>query len=167
MSQSANGRNPVHRRSVVKGAAGLGLTILGGGLLATGGCGIGGNRAGENKQPLITTGVVPIGTPADYPAGTVSNKFFNTYGIAISNDAGTVTVIRPVCTHLGCVADWHWDKNLFICPCHGSNFDIEGQPVKGPAKKNMARLPAIENADGTLSIDLSRLYAMVPPTPKA
>jgi cytochrome b6-f complex iron-sulfur subunit len=164
---SENSDSQILRRNVVKGAAGVGLTVLGAGVLATGGCGLTGDRPTEEKKPLITTGIINLGAPANYPAGTVSNKFLSMYGIAISNDSGTITVIRPVCTHKGCVAVWHWDKNLFICPCHGSNFDIEGQPVKGPAKKNLARVPVIENADGTLSVDLDKLYRMVPPTPKA
>lgn len=153
------------RRDLLKGAAaGVGLSILGGAVLSTGGCA---EAPDKEKLPLTTTGVVNIGHPADFPAGTVSNKLMLTYGIAISNDAGTITAIRPKCTHRGCIASWDWTKNLFICPCHGSHFDIEGQPVKGPAKKNLARIPVIANADGTLSVDLNRLYALAPVTPKA
>ena len=150
------------RRAVLQGMAGLGLTVLGGSALS--GCG---ETGPKEDHPAITHGVVPIGRPADFPAGTVSNRLMGTYGIAISNDAGTITAIRPVCTHKGCTAGWDWTKNLFICPCHGSHFDIQGQPVKGPATKNMARLTVIANADGTLAVDLDRLYALVPVKPKA
>ncbi len=155
----------LNRRAMLKGAtAGIGLTVLSGVVLSSGGCA---SNKSQEKIPLISTGIVPIGTPAEYPAGTVSNKLMNTYGIAISNDAGTITAIVPKCTHRGCIASWDWNKNLFICPCHGSHFDIEGRPVKGPAVKYMARVPVIANADGTLSVDLDKLYSLVPATPKA
>ena len=30
------------------------------------------------------------------------------------------------CTHLGCRQKWNPTRGLFECPCHGSEFDIEG-----------------------------------------
>jgi Rieske Fe-S protein len=45
-----------------------------------------------------------------------------------------------VCTHLGCrlaVAA----KGGFACPCHGSRFDLDGNPVAGPARAKLRRVP--------------------------
>jgi cytochrome b6-f complex iron-sulfur subunit len=45
--------------------------------------------------------------------------------------------LKPVCTHLGCTVEWKADKNLFVCPCHGSQFDAVGRAVQGPAKRSL------------------------------
>ncbi|BAY61528.1 Rieske [2Fe-2S] domain-containing protein [Calothrix brevissima NIES-22] len=42
--------------------------------------------------------------------------------------------ISPICTHLGCTVEWHPERNHFICPCHGSQYDSVGRVVQGPAK---------------------------------
>ena len=31
----------------------------------------------------------------------------------------TVTVLSPICPHLGCPINWHPDAAQFVCPCHG------------------------------------------------
>ena len=41
------------------------------------------------------------------------------------------------CPHAGCKANWDKEKNHFICPCHGSKFDKDGNVVKGPATQNL------------------------------
>jgi cytochrome b6-f complex iron-sulfur subunit len=43
--------------------------------------------------------------------------------------------ISPVCTHLGCTVEWQPDRERFVCPCHGSEFDAEGRVEKGPARR--------------------------------
>jgi len=151
---------PVARRTLLKGAAaGVGLTVLGGGTTAL----VDTAQAESNdKKPTTITGIINIGPATDFAAGTVSTKFMVVNGIAISNDGGTITAIRPKCTHRGCIAKWNADKNFFQCPCHGARFDIQGQPTKGPATKPLARIPTTANADGTLSVDLDKLYALAP-----
>lgn len=47
------------------------------------------------------------------------------------------TVLDDKCTHLGCRHRWNDDRGLFECPCHGSEFDIQGTVLRGPAKKNL------------------------------
>lgn len=46
--------------------------------------------------------------------------------------------INAVCTHLGCVVPWNASENKFICPCHGSQYNNEGQVVRGPAPLSLA-----------------------------
>lgn len=43
-----------------------------------------------------------------------------------------------VCTHLGCTLDKAQDG--YTCPCHGSLYDAKGNPVRGPAEKNLSFL---------------------------
>jgi len=41
------------------------------------------------------------------------------------------------CTHLGCELKFDALKGLFACPCHKSEFDLDGKVLKGPAKENL------------------------------
>ncbi len=47
----------------------------------------------------------------------------------------------PQCTHLGCAYRWEESKNQFLCPCHTSNFSIEGKVLSGPAPRELDRYP--------------------------
>ena len=36
-----------------------------------------------------------------------------------------------------------------VCPCHGSEYDLDGNVVKGPAWKNLEIIPSKITSDGT------------------
>ncbi len=40
-----------------------------------------------------------------------------------------------VCTHLGCLPKWQEDR--FACPCHGSQYTLDGNWIKGPAPRGL------------------------------
>lgn len=56
----------------------------------------------------------------------------------IIKDDNGIKVFSISCTHLGCVLNVESDK--FICPCHGSIFDLSGNVLKGPALKPLKQL---------------------------
>jgi len=43
------------------------------------------------------------------------------------------------CTHLGCKIN-QIEGDEIVCPCHGSRYNFEGKPVKGPSIKNLKEL---------------------------
>lgn len=49
------------------------------------------------------------------------------------DDAGQLHKCSAVCTHLGCIVQWNHVERSWDCPCHGSRFDTDGQPIMGPA----------------------------------
>ncbi|MEH1850944.1 MAG: Rieske 2Fe-2S domain-containing protein [Nostoc sp.] len=51
--------------------------------------------------------------------------------------------INPICTHLGCTVSWDLEKNHFICPCHGSQYDSQGRVVQGPAKRSLPLITVV------------------------
>ncbi|MBN3895337.1 MAG: Rieske 2Fe-2S domain-containing protein [Nostoc sp.] len=51
--------------------------------------------------------------------------------------------INPICTHLGCTVEWDLEKNHFICPCHGSQYDSQGRVVHGPAKRSLPLITVV------------------------
>ena len=54
------------------------------------------------------------------------------------------------CTHLGCRYKWNQEKQLFECPCHGSEFDIRGDVIRGPASRSLPRMFLTESRDQIL-----------------
>jgi Rieske Fe-S protein len=150
-----DGPSTVTRREVLVNAAGVGaaVAIVGCGCGALGGC-----ELGREKPKVITTGRVNIGPATDYPAGTANTSQYAKYGIVVTNDSGTPLAIRPKCTHMGCNAKWNEKDFRFECPCHGSEFDLLGQAIKGPAKKPLPSVVPEKQPDGTLVVDLDKLY---------
>ena len=51
-------------------------------------------------------------------------------------------IVGANCTHLGCVPT-KVDTGLegWVCPCHGSKFDVTGRVMKGPAPINLPLPP--------------------------
>jgi cytochrome b6-f complex iron-sulfur subunit len=43
--------------------------------------------------------------------------------------------VNPTCTHLGCTVDWESEEKIFLCPCHASEFGVDGKVLNGPATK--------------------------------
>jgi glycine/D-amino acid oxidase-like deaminating enzyme/nitrite reductase/ring-hydroxylating ferredoxin subunit len=60
---------------------------------------------------------------------------------ASRDDVGVVTVLSPVCTHMGCQVQWNTGERTWDCPCHGSRFKTSGAVISGPAETPLERLP--------------------------
>ena len=50
---------------------------------------------------------------------------------------GTFAALSTRCMHQGCQVDRAGDR--FICPCHGSEYSIEGEVLKGPTERPLLR----------------------------
>ncbi|MFI5237953.1 MAG: ubiquinol-cytochrome c reductase iron-sulfur subunit [Ignavibacteriales bacterium] len=54
--------------------------------------------------------------------------------IAEHNSDDTYKAISGICTHQACkVSDYDDGQSVFVCPCHNSRFDLNGNVVQGPA----------------------------------
>ncbi|RYX81855.1 ubiquinol-cytochrome c reductase iron-sulfur subunit [bacterium] len=128
------------RRAFLEGAA----ATVGAVLIA--GCGSGAApalKAKENGQGFIIAG-------AQLPnAGEAVTFTFpdDKQGILYRSKLGQSGAVSAVCTHLGCNVEWTEGspQAAFSCPCHQSQFDLEGKPLSGPAKKPLAHYAATQN----------------------
>jgi Rieske Fe-S protein len=50
-----------------------------------------------------------------------------------------LNVLSNSCAHLGCPVRWFPDQQLYLCPCHGGLYDINGGWVGGPPPRGMYR----------------------------
>jgi len=56
--------------------------------------------------------------------------------LLLVRDSGTsVRAFNPVCTHRQCVVAFSANDHKIKCPCHGSQFDLDGHVVHGPASQ--------------------------------
>jgi len=61
---------------------------------------------------------------------------------------GEVDVLTTTCTHRGCDVGYEASRNLVVCPCHGSEYDVHGGNVLGPAKRPLRRYTVQSGPDG-------------------
>lgn len=128
-------RNFFRRMTMGIGAA----SALGvGGLLATAAVG-----PTLNKTPGRWIPISPMETlPADQVT-TVTMRYEVTSGfhkeqvvkpvmICRRADLNNLVVFNTNCTHLGCTVHWDASKNIYVCACHGGQFDNEGRVIAGP-----------------------------------
>ncbi|NIU57437.1 MAG: Rieske 2Fe-2S domain-containing protein, partial [Phycisphaerae bacterium] len=80
----------------------------------------------------------PGGDPINMPKG----RFW-----LVRNAEGSVLAIYKVCTHLGCLYNWQSQNNRFYCPCHGSQFQLDGTYIQGPAPRSLDRF-VVKLVDG-------------------
>ncbi len=100
---------------------------------------------------------VKIGTPADYPDGV---KYLPDQRLFVFRQGHQFHAISAVCTHLGCTVRTEaemTEKRAFVCPCHGSAYAKDGEPVAGPAPASLAWFHiSVSPDDGQLVVDLAR-----------
>ncbi|HEX8744084.1 MAG TPA: FAD-dependent oxidoreductase [Thermoleophilaceae bacterium] len=58
---------------------------------------------------------------------------------AYRDEAGTVHVLSPTCTHMGCTVKWNTAEKSWDCPCHGSRFHYDGAVLQGPALEGLSQ----------------------------
>ena len=63
-------------------------------------------------------------------------------------DSGKFSAVLTRCMHRGCQVEEAGDR--FICPCHGSEYSLDGQVLKGPTERPLIRY--------RVTSDESRIY---------
>jgi Rieske Fe-S protein len=100
------------------------------------------NVAGQYARDWFTRGpATNIDEIDDWPAG--EGRLVETDGKKVAvyvDEAGQITALSPVCTHMGCIVHWNGAEKSWDCPCHGSRFACTGEVLEGPALEPLKRL---------------------------
>ncbi len=95
-------------------------------------------------------GIFIIGKVSDLPPAGSPPVNYPKVKLWLSNTEQGVVGLYKVCTHLGCLYNWNDQENIFICPCHGSQFEASGTYITGPAPRSLDRfvIQAVDPASG-------------------
>ena len=87
------------------------------------------------------------GSADDVPSG--SGRIVRVNGnrrAVFRDDDGTLHVLSPVCTHMGCIVHWNSAERSWDCPCHGARYAPTGEVLEGPALSALPRDDEAEEA---------------------
>ena len=76
----------------------------------------------DSSSPLAKTGVAAL---VNYAGGSL---------LVDHPSASVYNALSSICTHQSClITGFDTSNEQFICPCHGSMFDVNGKVTQGPA----------------------------------
>jgi Rieske Fe-S protein len=169
--------SPSRRQFVKSFALGTASTVVGPPWIAT----LLATLCGEQRAAAALNGqlVIQLG---DFPAllqayGSVrvsvnpivgSSPDGDFYPFVITRGAGNAFyAVSSNCTHRGCITD-AYNGTVISCPCHGSEFAMDGTVTSGPAQTNLQRYTLSFDGANTLRITVPGLgysissYTLVP-----
>lgn len=98
-------------------------------------------------------GVIDAGTVDSFPVGSVTPFTQGRFYLVRLQDGGFLALYRR-CTHLGCAVPWNPAEGQFICPCHASAFEADGEVINPPAPRPLDRF-AVSIVNGNIQVDTS------------
>jgi cytochrome b6-f complex iron-sulfur subunit len=99
-------------------------------------------------------GVITAGPAERFAPETVSAFRQGHFYLARLPDGGLLALSRK-CTHLGCSVPWVAEEKRFICPCHASVFDIQGNVANPPAPRALDLFP-VSLVNGIVKVDTGK-----------
>ena len=94
----------------------------------------------EAKQVSLKKSEIPLGDAKEI-------VFSGTPVLVINRPDRGLIVLSRVCTHLGCLVDYNKAINKIVCPCHGAQFDLQGNVISGPPPKPLPIIPVKAEGD--------------------
>lgn len=111
-------------------------------------------RPGTTAPAAATPPGKKIGPASDVPVGGAAQFTDPATGdpaLVVQEGPGTFAAFDAVCPHAGCTVSYEPAVRLFVCPCHGSQFNGETGAVEvGPAPRGLRRITIAEGPDGEL-----------------
>ena len=109
-----------------------------------------GNTPDASAEQTINAG------PASNFTGEGVYSNFRDRGFFVIRQGDKLFALSAICTHRKCKLSAEPDRS-FYCPCHGSLFDAAGHVIQGPARRDLAVLPAYTDEQGQLQVKVSTL----------
>jgi cytochrome b6-f complex iron-sulfur subunit len=139
-----DGRQQTRRQFCTRTCSVAALAVLGGGLTsALQGCGGGGPTSpgvSPTALPIVVgtfaNGAITVSIDSASPlagVGTAALVRTTAGDVLVAHTAADAFVaLSSTCTHQTCEITG-FASQVFVCPCHGSEFDTSGHVVRGPA----------------------------------
>ena len=101
----------------------------------------------DDLDSIPTDTAVQFNAPANSAflmatGGGGNNPGDPTFGGFVVNEGSSagLEVFAIRCPHLGCSYGFDQGAGIFKCPCHGSQFNLKGEVIHGPAAAPLAKL---------------------------
>ena len=104
----------------------------------------------SGRFPAFPRGPVNAGSITDYSHDGIYDRFRDSHGFFLVRTGRILFAQSAICTHRACklrVAD----RGL-LCPCHGSEFAVDGRVRRGPASRDLPRFSITKDAQGLLIV---------------
>jgi cytochrome b6-f complex iron-sulfur subunit len=111
-------------------------------------------RLRRRRAPGAADRIVRAGPVEQFEPGSVTAFPQGRFYLARLASGGFLALSRE-CTHLGCTVPWISGERRFVCPCHASAYDINGDVVSPPAPRPLD-LYAVRIENGIVKVDVSR-----------
>lgn len=108
-------------------------------------------------------GVFEVGAVDDFPPGSVTPFNAGRFYLVRLDDGGFLALYRK-CTHLGCAVPWDPAKGQFVCTCHASAFEADGEVLNAPVPRPLDRFPVMIE-DGVIRVDTGTTIQRDKPQP--
>lgn len=106
----------------------------------------------ENSNPLptiqgnLTNGKVTITIDSSSPLTNVGSAAIVNYSsgsVLVNHSSENVfNALSSICTHQSCtVSNFDPGSSQYVCPCHGSRYNFNGQVTQGPAGSPLTKFP--------------------------
>jgi menaquinol-cytochrome c reductase iron-sulfur subunit len=119
-----------------------------GGLMGAAIAGLGGVYLMTPARKQKLSGWVEAADASKLPTGTAEEVVFERRradGWRLTREKSSAWIVKkseqeiiafaPGCTHLGCAFRYEAAKKNFLCPCHVSEFSLDGKVLSGPAPR--------------------------------
>jgi Rieske Fe-S protein len=101
------------------------------------------------KEGTVSRFDAPVGTAFLMADGGENNSPGDpTFAGFVTRDRGRLRAFAITCPHLGCAYAFDDGKQHFVCPCHGSEFALDGRVLHGPATSPLSHLTWQAGATG-------------------
>ncbi len=118
----------------VIGKGGIAITVLG----CLGGC----NQGSNPTSPSTLTNIdfsLNLNETAYSSLNTVGGSVSHQGVLVARIDTNTFDAVAQACNHQGTTIQLELGNHRFHCPNHGSNFDLNGNVINGPATVNLQK----------------------------
>lgn len=95
-------------------------------------------------------GDVTAGNAANLAVGDI--KAVSGAPCFVARDASGVYAMTTTCTHQGCDIANGVQGSVILCSCHGSEFDAEGNVLRGPAQAALAHFLVTVDSAGVITV---------------
>jgi Rieske Fe-S protein len=96
------------------------------------------------STPIANSNSMQVDSPVyfQFPSGYPNVLF--------KRSDGTLAAYSLLCTHVCCECSYIASSNVFYCPCHGSEFDLSGRVLRGPAAYPLPSISLTVDSSGNV-----------------